>query len=376
MTNFESCEKSVLLNDFARQWADAGADVLDAVRTVGESGWYILGAEVEAFEKDLAGFWRRSFAIGVASGLDAIEIALRCAGCRPGDKVLMSPLSAFATALAAVNIGAVPVFVDCDRHCPVDLDLAERAVAADPSIRFFIPVHLYGHALDMSRLADFRDRLGVTIIEDCAQSIAASHLGRSTGTAGICAATSFYPTKNLGALGDGGAILTDSEEVATTARQLRNYGQSSKYHHTIIGYNSRLDELHGAILRRAFLPRLNEWTTRRRLIASRYVREISNPAIVVPGAPGGSDSTWHLFPVLIREGAKQEFMAHLSRYRIGYAEHYPISMADQAAIQQARHEEASDCPMTRQYCTSEVSLPIHPYLSEEEIIVACNRWSS
>jgi len=132
----------------------------------------------------------------------------------------MSPLSAFATALAAVNIGAVPVFVDCDRHGLVDLDLAERAVAADPSIRFFVPVHLYGHALDMSRLADFRERLGVTIIEDCAQPIAASHLGGSTGTAGICAATSFYPTKNLGALGDGGAILTDSEELATTARAL------------------------------------------------------------------------------------------------------------------------------------------------------------
>jgi len=367
----------VLLNDFKRQWADVGRHVLDAVRTVGESGWYILGAEVEAFEKELAAFWGRSFAVGVASGLDALEIALRCTGCKPGDKVLMSPLSAFATALAVVKVGAVPVFVDCDRYGLVDLELAEQAITADRSIRYFIPVHLYGHSLNMERLAGLQDRLKISIIEDCAQSIAAAHLGVRTGSAGICLATSFYPTKNLGAFGDGGALLTDSEELALAARQLRDYGQSSKYRHTVVGYNSRLDELHAAILRRSLLPRLPGWTARRRLIARRYLDEIGNPAILVPGVPAGSDSSWHLFPVLVPEGRKTDFMAYLTRCGIGSAEHYPISMADQVAMTQVRYERIGDCPRTREFCLREVSLPIHPYLSDEEatrVIDACSGW--
>lgn len=367
----------VVLNDFKRQWAEVGPQVLDAVRTVGESGWYILGSEVAAFENQLAAFWNRRFAVGVASGLDALEIGLRCLGCQPGDKVLMSPVSAFATALAAVKIGAIPVFIDCDLRGGVDLNLAARALSADPSIRFFIPVHLYGFPVDTVRLAELRSRFGVHIVEDCAQSIGASSHGIATGACGECAATSFYPTKNLGALGDGGAILTDSEEVAAAARELRDYGQASKYRHTRIGYNSRLDELHAAIMGRALLPRLNDWTARRRAIAERYLSETRNPLITIPGAPAESLPSWHLFPILAPQGQKSSLMAHLAANGIGSGEHYPIVLADQPAMENASYQEIGGCPTARELCSREVSLPIHPHLSDMEVsrvIEACHHW--
>ena len=379
MTNSAACGSvpPVALNDFKRQWADVGADVMEAVRAVGESGWYILGSEVEAFESELAALWNRRFAVGVASGLDALEIGLRCAGCLPGDKVLMSPVSSFATTLAVVKARAIPVFVDCDQYGLVDLDLAAKALAADQSIRFFVPVHLYGYPLDMARLADLQSRSGVRIVEDCAQSIGASHRGILTGTCGVCAATSFYPTKNLGALGDGGAVLTDSEEVAATARQLRDYGRESKYLHTRIGYNSRLDELHAAILRRALLPRLDAWTRRRRHTAERYAGEIRNPLIAIPGAPAGSLPSWHLFPVLAAAGTKQSLLAYLAANGIGAGEHFPVALADQPALKGVVYEEIGPCPIARDLCSREVSLPIHPYLSEADVsrvIEISNGW--
>ena len=367
----------VLFNDFKRQWADVGAEVLEAVRHTGESGWYILGSEVATFESSLASYWGRRFAIGLASGLDALEIGLRCMGCTPGDKVLMSPVSAFATALAALKIGAVPVFVDSDMRALVDLNRAAEALAKDSTIRFFVPVHLYGQPLDMSELADLRDRFGVRILEDCAQSIGASFNGTATGTSGECAATSFYPTKNLGAFGDGGALLTDSAEIAATARELRDYGQRSKYHHTSIGYNSRLDELHAAILRRVLLPRLNQWTARREQVAARYHAELRNPRITVPAVADGAVSSWHLFPVLAPPDRKQELIAHLGSRGITTAEHYPSALPDQPALQTVRFEESGRCTNAREICAREVSIPIHPYLSDSDVtrvIEACNDW--
>ncbi len=372
-----AAQAAVRLNEFQRQWAELGPAVIDAVRAVGESGWYILGGEVEAFEGELAAHWQRRFAVGVASGLDAIEIGLRCLGCGPGDKVLMAPVSAFATALAALKLGAVPVFVDCDSFGLADLELAEQALAADRSLRYFVPVHLYGHCLDMGRLARLRERYGVRIVEDCAQSIGAAHGGVPCGGAGECAATSFYPTKNLGALGDGGALLSDSENCAAAARCLRDYGQASKYRHTQVGYNSRLDELHAAVLRRVLLPRVPAWTAVRRRRAERYLREITNPLLALPGAPAASDSCWHLFPVLAPAGRKREFLAHLRALGISAGEHYPVALMDQPVMREVRHEQKGDCPRARDWCAREVSLPIHPYLRDEEaqrVIDACNAW--
>jgi dTDP-3-amino-3,4,6-trideoxy-alpha-D-glucose transaminase len=289
--------------------------------------------------------------------------------------VLVAPVSAFATALAAIKIGAHPVFVDCDRFGLIDLDAAHRALAADHSIHYAVPVHLYGHCINMERLADLKQRFGLRMVEDCAQSIGASCRGIPCGSVGDCAATSFYPTKNLGALGDGGALLTNSEALAAEARSLRDYGQVSKYRHEHIGYNSRLDELHAAILDRVLLPRVQEWNTARRSTAEKYLAGIRNPVLTLPGAPQGSGSCWHLFPLLTAPGRKAEFLAHLSATGICVGEHYPAALMDQPAMAGVPYLLADDCATARDLCAREVSLPMHPYLEADEIervIEACN----
>ena len=367
----------ILQNDFRRQWEDTRDAVLDAVATVGASGWYVLGEQVKHFEHALAERWGIRYAVGVGSGMDALEIALRVAGCGPGDKVLTTPLSAFATTLAIVRTGAVPVFVDTDERGLMDLGRCRAALEERPDIHLMAPVHLYGHALDISELGRLREDFGCRIVEDCAQSILATFAGVATGSAGQLCATSFYPTKNLGAMGDGGAILCNREEDAHRARALRDYGQSAKYRHDWIGHNSRLDELQAAILARAYLPKLAGWTTRRRAIAANYMAGIRHQGIQVMEAPAGSDSVWHLFPVRVDAERKDAFMAHLRANEIVCGEHYPFVIPDQQALRGLVFEELSPCPLARAIAKSEVSLPVHPYLTDCEIgkvIDVCNRW--
>jgi dTDP-4-amino-4,6-dideoxygalactose transaminase len=367
----------ILLNDFRRQWLDIQEDAMDAFKSTAESGWYVLGREVSEFEAKLAEFWGVRYAVGVASGLDAIEIGLRSLGCRSGDKVLTPPVSAFATTLAIVRLGAVPVFVDTDESGLIDLAAAEEALKKDRSIHYFVPVHLFGHSLDLTRLRALADELSVAIVEDCAHSVGARWQGQQTGTAGIVAATSFYPTKNLGAMGDGGAILTDNADLANKAAVLRDYGQSEKYDHTVIGYNSRLDEVQASLLSRVGLPRLKRWTERRREIASRYLAEIHNEDVIIPRPATQSNSCWHLFPVTL-SGEKATFIGYLREHGIMTGEHYPRAIPDQQAMGTAAFEIAGNgIARARRFCRSEVSLPVHPYLSDDEVsavIDAVNQW--
>src|SRR4051812_25303952 len=287
-------DQPILPNDFKRQWQIVEESVLGAVRRVGSSGRYILGGEVEAFEKDLAALWGKAYAIGTGNGLDALEIGLRCLGLQPGEKVLTTPLSAFATTLAIVRAGGVPVFVDVDDFGRIDLEQCRHVLAKDKSVRFLLPVHLYGFPLPLDELARLKTDFDLRIVEDCAQSIGASHGGTRAGTVGQIAATSFYPTKNLGALGDAGAILTNDPILAETARSLRNYGQSSHYVHSALGLNSRLDELHAALLRSALLPKLEEWTKARRRTAARYLERIKHPSIRLLAPEPAMTPVWHL----------------------------------------------------------------------------------
>jgi len=367
----------ILMNDFRRQWQDTREAVLSAVAAVGESGWYIAGAQLQAFERELAAAWGLPFSAGVASGLDAIEISLRLLGCRPGDRVLTTPLSAFATTLAILKLGAIPVFVDTDAFGLLDLDLCAQALERRPDIRFLVPVHLYGNALHLRKLAALRERHGLVIVEDCAQSILATHEGQITGAVGQLAATSFYPTKNLGAIGDGGAVLARDQALCVRACALRDYGQSAKYRHDSIGYNSRLDELQAAILR-AHLARLPSWTCRRRQIAARYLAGISHPGIRLIGEPAGSESCFHLFPVVVAPGRKPALIEHLQRRGILTGEHYPVLIPDQNAMSAVPFEIIGECPQARALAAGEVSLPIHPYMTDEEagrIIAAANAWA-
>ncbi len=367
----------ILLNDFKRQWQDTKEEALAAFAVVGESGWYVLGEEVRRFEAELAADWGMRQAAGVASGLDAIEISLRVLGCGPGDKVLTTPLSAFPTTLAILKTGAAPVFVDTDETGLLDLGRCRDVLSKRRDIRFLVPVHLYGHSMNLRELASLRGEFGCRIVEDCAQSVGASFEGRRTGTVGEMAATSFYPTKNLGAMGDGGAILTDDEALSREAKILRDYGQGAKYRHDKIGYNSRLDELQASLMRRVYLPKLGSWTGRRREIARAYLAGIRNPALRPVAAPPGSESVWHLFPVLVAGASKTEFLRHLAANGIGAGEHYPIPIPDQPAMRGVPHEIAGDCATARRIAHSEVSLPIHPYLTDtevEQVIAASNGW--
>ncbi len=368
----------ILSNDFQRQWSDVRTDVLRATEDFGASGIYILGDNLRRFEVNLASYWHRQHAIGVASGLDAIEISLKVLGCGSGDIVLTSPISAFATVLAILKLGATPVFADCDRYGLIDLAACRELLQRNRKIRYFVPVHLYGHALDSLALHSLKAEFDLMVVEDCAQSIAARFAGRPAGTVGQLAATSFYPTKNLGAMGDGGAILTDSAEIAEDVRKMRDYGQSRKYVHDVIGYNSRLDELQAAFMDRAFLPRLDAWIQRRRDIARRYCGEVRNPHIAVPGVPDGSDSSWHLFPVIVAADRKLDFRDHLKNKGVQSSEHYPLALVEQPALCRSVMDQGNECPKARRFCQGEVSLPIHPYLSDHEVtqvIGAANSWA-
>ena len=360
-------EAQILLNDFKRQWANTGESVLEAVRRVGESGWYVLGREVADFERALAGRLGRTHAIGCASGLDAIEIGLRACGVAPGSKVLTTPLSAFATTLAILRAGAVPVFVDVDERGLLDLDLCRTALASDPAIRAMVPVHLYGHALNLKALAELRDRFELTMVEDCAQAIGAVHSGRQVGSVGQAAALSFYPTKNLGALGDGGAVTTDDAGLAARSRSLRDYGQSQRYLHDELGLNSRLDELHAAILGHAFLPKLEAWTTRRREVAQAYLAGIRHPEVSLPSLPFPEASVWHLFPVCVPAHRRASFMEHVRAAGVLTAIHYPRLIPDQPALRGQLFEVRSPLPRATALAAGEVSLPIHPFLTDDEV---------
>ncbi len=367
----------VTSNDFKRQWEEIRESALGAFEQVGASGQYVLGQEVRAFEEALASYWGLDHVTGVASGLDAIEISLRILGCAPGDRVLTTPVSAFATTLAIVKLGAIPVFADTDENGLLDLSRCRGLLRKRPDIRFFVPVHLYGHLLPVGELRRIRDEFNLMMVEDCAQCIGARSYSEIAGSAGQLAATSFYPTKNLGAMGDGGAILTSDAKLDLRARALRDYGQTEKYRHQYVGYNSRLDELQAAYLHRACLPRLARWTTRRRAIASIYLAGIRNAAVRTSAGPEGSESSWHIFPMFVAANLRNKFIEHLKSAGIAAAVHYDTAIPDQPALAQVSCELADDCANARLLCRSEVSLPIHPYLTDEEvgqIIQAVNAW--
>jgi dTDP-3-amino-3,4,6-trideoxy-alpha-D-glucose transaminase len=370
---------NVLMNDFRAQWADIGADAHAALSAVGESGWYVLGARVTEFERALAGAIGVPHIVGCGSGLDGLEIALRATGLAPGDRVITTPLSAFATTLAIVRAGGVPVFVDVDESGLLDLNAVAGLLARDAGIRHLLPVHLYGHALDLRRLERLKREHKLWVVEDVAQALGARSYVSPVGSVGQIAATSFYPTKNLGALGDAGAVLTSDPELAARARQLRDYGQTAKYRHDVIGMNSRLDELHAAILSRALLPRWAEWSARRRTIADRYLQELQHPQVTPLPIPAGSESVWHLFPVRVPSKQRSGLMAHLEAHGIQSAVHYPTPIHEQRALASVPFVVHGSLERARALCQAELSLPIHPYMTDAQVssvITAVNAWRS
>lgn len=361
-------------NDFQALWDDVGADALGAIERVGRSGWYILSSEVQAFEADLCAAHGVSHAIGCASGLDAIEIGVRAAGVGAGDEVLTTPLTAFATTLAILRAGANVTFADVDENGLLDLEATEAQLKSSRRIRAIVPVHLYGQVVDIERLKQIADAHGCLVIEDAAQAICAKQGDRPVGSTTVAAATSFYPTKNLGALGDGGALLTNRDDVAMAARELRDYGQRAKYEHVRLGLNSRLDELHAAVLRSALLPRLPGALARRSEIAVRYRQEIHNEHLSMLSSR--SSSTWHIFPVFVAESEQRDSLReHLKSFGVQSAIHYPILASAQEALNRPQNPEVF--PVAHRLAQTEVSLPLHPYLTDDavtRVISATNQW--
>ncbi len=369
----------ILLNDFKAQWEFVREDFIQSVERVGRSGHLILGSEVKEFELALSNFWGIPHVVGCASGLDAIEICLRVLGIKPGDRVLTTPLSAFATTLAILKCGGTPVFCDTDESGLLDLNLVEEILENDSSIKFLVPVHLFGHALNLNKLKKIKAKFKIKIVEDCAQSIGTKSFNLPTGVVGEMAATSFYPTKNLGCYGDGGAVLTSDPALRDMARSFRDYGQESKYFHTKLGLNSRLDELQAAFLTSALLPRLESWLGARRKIAQFYCENLKNPLINILPTPEGSCSSWHLFPIVVQ--SREDLKKWLLEQKIQTAVHYPKLIPSQPVFQNpelsSKIQIKTELINAKKITGQELSLPIHPFLTDFEIkrvVEACNSW--
>ena len=338
---------------------DDANDVHDAINRVLARGWFVLGPELEAFEQEFAAACAVPHAVGVGTGTDALALALRAIGIGPGDEVITAPLSAAYTALAIMMAGARPVFADVDPR-RLTLDPAAFEAAITPRTRAVMPVHLFGQPADMPAIADIARRHGLAVVEDCCQSHLATSGGRPVGSFGIVAAYSFYPTKNLGALGDGGAITTSDAQVAAHLKRLRNGGQTDRYHHGEFGVNSRLDELQAAILR-ARLHWLPRWTAERRALAARYRERLAGAPVEVPPELEAGH-VYHLFPVLSpRRDALQE---HLKARGIETLIHYPVPIPRQPAVASL---EPADCPVADRISAEVLSLPLHPGLTRDTV---------
>ncbi|HEY3884133.1 MAG TPA: DegT/DnrJ/EryC1/StrS family aminotransferase, partial [Vicinamibacterales bacterium] len=326
-----------------------------AIERVLARGWFVLGPELQAFEAEFAAACRASHAAGVGNGTDAIALALRALDIGPGDEVITSPLSAAFSALGVMMTGARPVFADIDPD-RLTLDPGAAAAAVTSRTKAILPIHLYGQSADMPALMKVAARHHLAVVEDCCQAHLATCAGAPAGSFGQLAAFSFYPSKNLGALGDGGAITTADPALAARVRRLRNGGQTDRYRHVEFGLNSRLDELQAAVLR-ARLGWLPRWTAERRVLAAEYRRLLAGGGARVP-PECDAGHVYHLFPVL--SARRDALQAHLKRDGIETLIHYPIPIARQDAL---RSECPAPCPIADRVCAEVLSLPLHPGLS-------------
>ena len=331
-----------------------------AYQRVITSGWYILGPEVEAFEAEFAHYCEVKHCIGVGNGLEALHILLRAYGIGPGDEVIVPSNTFIATWLAVTECGATPVPVDptIDTH-NIDPVLIDNAITS--RTRAIIPVHLYGQSADMDPINVLASKHGLVVIEDAAQAQGARYKSRRAGSLGHAAATSFYPGKNLGALGDGGAVLTNDAAIAEKVKQLRNYGSKVKYQHDFAGYNSRLDEMQAAFLR-VKLAVLDEWNARRKKIADQYSKLLAGIDIVLPHVPQYAEPVWHLY--VIRSKQRDVLKTYLEQRGISTIIHYPVP-----PHQQPCYEEFSgrSLPIAELLAGEVLSLPMSPALRVEEI---------
>ena len=325
-----------------------------------DSGWYILGEECAAFEREFAAFCGTRHCIGVANGLDALTLVLRAYGIGPGDEVIVPSNTFIATWLAVSQAGAQPVPVEPDAQTH-NIDPTRIAEAITPRTRAILPVHLYGQPADMAPILEIARRFGLKVIEDAAQAHGARYQGQRAGSLGDAAGFSFYPGKNLGALGDGGAITTSDDELAAKLRMLRNYGSSIKYHHEVAGVNSRLDEIQAAVLR-AKLPALDADNAARRAVAAAYQEALAGTPLQLPQVIAAAESAWHL--MVVGSARRAEVQAALSRAQIGHLVHYPMACHLQPAY---TGQGWPALPIAERLQGEVLSLPMAPYMGPDDV---------
>jgi dTDP-4-amino-4,6-dideoxygalactose transaminase len=338
------------------------AEFREALERVLASGWFIQGRELEAFEAEFAAYCGAKHCVGVGNGLDALHLVLRALGIGPGDEVIVPSNTFIATWLAVTYCGAKPVPVEPDpRTFNLDPDRVEAAIT--PRTRAIVPVHLYGLPADMDAIVAIAARHGLRVIEDAAQAHGARQRGRRTGALGDAAAFSFYPGKNLGALGDGGAITTDDAELARAVRALSSYGSHEKYRHVVKGFNSRLDELQAAFLR-VKLRRLDADNERRRAIADRYRERVAGAKLLLPQCPPGLEHVWHLF--VVRSQRRDALQRALLERGVQTLIHYPVAPHLQGAYLDLG-AGAGSYPLSEQLHREVLSLPIGPTMSDDDV---------
>lgn len=333
-----------------------------AVERVFDSSWYIQGKEVTAFENAFAGYCGRRYCVGVGNGLDALTLALKALGIKEGDEVIVPSNTFIATALAVSSIGAIPIFVEPDIRT-YNIDPARLEASVTGKTMAIIPVHLYGQPCEMDSIMEIAKKHSLRVIEDCAQAHGASYHGKVVGSFGDVAAFSFYPGKNLGALGDAGAVVTDNKEIAEKVRALGNYGSDYKYHHIYQGCNSRLDELQAAFLS-AKLPYLDKVNTARREIAEKYLQGIHNQRIILPFVPANMLPVWHIYA--IRCSSREKLEIFLNNAGIGTNRHYPVPMHLQECYKNLNFKKG-EFPVAEEICDTELSIPMYYGMTNDEI---------
>jgi dTDP-4-amino-4,6-dideoxygalactose transaminase len=348
--------------DLGAQYRNISTEITEAISKVLRESDFILGREVSLFEEEFASFCQAKWAIGVDSGTSALELALRAYEIGPGDEVITAANSFIASALAISHAGAKPVLADVDADT-FTMDVAAVEKAITPRTKAIIPVHLYGQPADMDPILQLAQRHRLVVIEDACQAHGARYKGKRTGSLGHAAAFSFYPGKNLGAYGDGGAVVTSDSAVAKRLEMLRNYGQREKYQHMFRGFNRRLDTLQAAVLR-IKLKHLEEWNEARRQHAKSYSRLLAQTGIVVPRASAASESVWHLY--VIRIDQRDALKEHLATRGISVGIHYPIPIHLQPAYRDLGYQHG-DFPITEVYARQILSLPMYPELKPEII---------
>lgn len=348
--------------DLGAAYRELGSEIDAAVGRVLDSGWYILGPEVEAFEADWAAHCGAAHAVGLANGLDALVLALRALEVGPGDEVVVPSNTYIATWLAVTAVGAVPVPVEPDPATHT-IDPARIADAITERTKVLLPVHLYGQPADLDPILALARRHGLAVVEDAAQAHGARYRGRRIGAHGDVVCWSFYPGKNLGAMGDAGAVTTDRADLADRIRVLRNYGSRVKYVNEVQGVNSRLDPLQAAVLR-VKLAHLDAWTDRRRSVAAAYGEGLRDCGLILPHVPHWADPVWHLY--VVRSPRRDRLQARLAEAGVGTLIHYPIPPHRQAAYAGLGLAPGA-LPLAEGLAGEVLSLPMGPHLGPDQV---------